>query len=293
MQELQYINLAGEAVTFGSRPPFVFCGVTGTGNANIERRTLRGSMQNGERTVSLLRQGRLLNVTFHLFTYGRDDLYRERGLLANVLSAEKGFRRDTGERARIIYRNNHGRWWTWAVPASLPQWDRRIQNIHPSLKVAFDCDSPYWFSMEESSGGFEAAAEEGFTLPFSFPIRFGSRSLELRLVNRGHSPAPVKMTVYGEGEKPTIINHTTGARLRFTSPLPQGAVLEINTDPEDLSVMLAEGGERRNAYGYLDAATPISGFSLAPGENLIAYEAGGAGARTSVFVTWRDRFEGV
>ena len=97
----------------------------------------------------------------------------------------------------------------------------------------------------------------------------------------------------GKGEKPAIFNRTTGKRIRLVSPLPQGAELSIDTDPDDLSVRMELNGETANAYGLLDVTTPLSDFSLAVGENEIAYEAGGPSAETTVALRWYSRFEGV
>ncbi len=292
MQELTYVNLAGEAVTFGGFPPFVLESVKGTEAAGVDRKTLKAAFQDGARTVSALREDRSVDVTFHLLTYGRSELYRERARLSSVLSVGKGFDRDRGERARIIYQNDYGTWWTWALPGKMPAWPKRIQDIHASVKVSFDCDSPYWFAMEENSGSFESS-NEGLKLPFAFPVQFGARNREAALINNGHAPAPLRIAVYGEGEKPTLNNLTTGAQIILVEPIPQGAVLHISTDPEDLYVQLETEEGISNAYGFLDVTTPISDFFLAPGVNQIAYEATGPEAKTRVALSWRDRLEGV
>lgn len=292
MQELRYINLAGESVTFGASPPYILAHIEGTQGTSIDRKTVRGARQHGAQTTMALRSDRKLSLTINLFTLGRSEMYREREALCSLLSASKAFDEDSGQRARVVYTNNLGSWWTWAMPTGAPAWADRVKDIHPALKLGFECDSPYWFSMEESKGGFDVATE-GFHFPLRFPLRFSSRSLSAILVCAGHTPTPVMITVQGEGEKPALINRTTGKELRLTTPIQQGSTLRISTDEDDLYVLLEKDGVQTNAYGLLDVTTPLSGFLLAPGENEIVYEAGGASAKTAITLRWHDRFEGV
>ena len=292
MQLLTYINLASQQIIFGNTPPLILATVQGTESTSVARKTLKGAMQDGERTVSMLRDNRLIDVTFSLITGDRRDLYRQRARLSEVLGPDRGFNRDTGERGRLIYQNNFGRWWTWAVPSRPPRWPRRLQDLHANIKTSFECDSPYWFSTSDNSTAFVNYSAD-FSMPVKFPERFGVRALEAALINYGQSNTPVKITVNGEGERLSIINRTTGARISFTTPLPKGDLLELNTDPEDLYVLITDNAGQRNAYGYLDVTTPITGFYLAPGENRIEYESGDATSRTRVSMTWLDRFEGL
>lgn len=293
MQLLTYTNLAGESIHFGGSPPFVLDHIEGTEGTDISRKTFKGANQDGEQTESAIRTDRKIDVTFNLMTYGRSDMYRTRAdLLCSVAGAEKAFDRNTGEKARLTYQNDFGTWWTWAVPKGAPKFSKRIQSIHPKLKMSFDCDSPYWFAMEEEKGGFDVAATS-FHFPMRFPIRFGARETRATLINSGHARAPVRIVIRGEGEKPSVINRTTGRAITLTSPLGTGAILRINTDPTDLYVRMEADGVTVNAYGLLDATTPLSDFYLAPGPNVIEYQAGGAAAKTAISLYWRNRYEGV
>jgi hypothetical protein len=293
MQLLTYHNLAGESVLFGAAPPFVLAHIDGTGNTSIERKTFRGANQDGQLTESVLRADRKVDITINIMTFGRSDMYRTRSdELCGALGAGKAFDRITGARARLEYQNDHGKWWTWAIPQGAPKFSKRAQNVHPDIKISFECDTPYWFSMDEKAAGFETSTIT-FRLPFRFPLRFGSRATEAVVMNSGHAPAPVRIEMHGEGEHPSIVNKTTGHRIALTSPLPAGAILRINTDPADLYVRMEADGAVTNAYGLLDVTTPVSEFLLVPGSNMIGYEPGGASSRTGIALHWHDRFEGV
>ena len=292
MQELIYTNLQGESACFGAAPPWILASLKGTESSDFTRKTVKGALQHGEQTASLLRQDRRLELTLNLFTFSRGDMYRQREALCGILSAEKAFDPVTGDRAKVVYHNDHGIWWTWAMPSGAPKWGKRIQNIQPSLKLSFDCDSPYWFSMEEQKGSFDIS-EDGFRFPIRFPVRFASRALDASMVNGGQAPAPLYIEILGQGEKPSLINQTTGKKLRLVSPLPVGTMLKISTDPDALYVRMVTEGVESNAFGLLDVTTPLTDFMLVPGVNVIAYDAGGAMAKTAIGMRWQDRFEGV
>ncbi len=292
MQIVTYENLLGESVVFGAAPPYVLAHVEGTESADVDRKTMKGALQHGETTESVLRQDRALELTINLITLSRVEMYHTRAQLCSALGAESAFDPQTGQRARIVYRNDFGQWWTWAVPRGAPKFQKRIQDIHPSMKITFDCDSPFWFSMKENHGGF-SVGDVPFRMPLRFPLRFAAREAEVRLQNSGHVRTPVRIIAKGEGEKPSIVNQTTGKRISFIAPLPEGTEMEINTDPSDLFVRLRHNGTESNAFGYLEVSTPLTEFYLAPGPNLVAYESGSASQKTAVDIYWRDRFEGV
>ena len=292
MQLITYTNLQGESVTFGASPPWILGHVNGTESADFARKTIKGVQQHGERTDSLLRQDRKLDLTVTLYTLGRTEMYKQRERLCGLLSAGKAFDSETGERAKLTYENGYGKWWTWAVPDKIPQWTKRIKDIHPALKLSFHCDSPYWFTMEEKQGDFEQG-EFAFELPFEFPIEFSARDSEGIFLNAGQAPTPVLIEMEGRGEVISIVNRTTGKAITLSSPVPSGALLRISTDPDDLYVRIIVNGEEMNAFGLLDPASTVAAFEFVPGENVITYESASASTETNVRITWHDRFEGV
>ena len=116
----------------------------------------------------------------------------------------------------------------------------------------------------------------------------------MRVTNEGSAFAPCVVTVEGSGETPALVNRTTGAALRLTSPLPYGERLTIRTDPAALAVTLTrEDGSAENAFGYLDPLSSVAAFGLRPGENDIEYVPTGDRSRSVIRVRWYDTFEGV
>jgi hypothetical protein len=135
---------------------------------------------------------------------------------------------------------------------------------------------------------------DGFSLPFSFPISFGTRDYSREAVNTGHVDAPAQIWIECKGEIPRLVNRSTGKSLALSSAVPEGYTLYINTDPARLEATLTDpNGAVTGAFGRLSLDTPMADFVLRPGLNTLVYEAGGAGAQSGIRVRWRAAYEGV
>lgn len=291
MQKLTYTNILGESLVFYRDPPFIFRSIKGTGHAGLVVSTLQGVYQSGDSTVSLRRQHREVDLTFSIAATNLEALYTHRRQLCGVLAAWKAF--DGSRRARIIYENDSGRWWTWAIPEVGPNFESRIASYHLDIPITFRCESPYWYDMAKSNVVL-AYSGAGFSLPFTFPISFGSRDFSRTAENVGHVPAPVEVVIEGQGETPLLINADTGAQLRLTSALPAGHTLTINTDPAQLAATVRDdGGSDESAFGLLAIDSPLTVFTLRPGLNKLVYEPGGGAALSRITVSWYAQYEGV
>ena len=291
MQKLTYINLLNESAVFQGAAPFVFCEISGTGPVDIDTEQIRGAYQHGATLAGWRRDARDVTVTMHIQGTDRASLYRNRVILSGLLSMERAM--NGADRARIIYENDYGRWWTWAVPAHEVDWGSRAGNYALKTKVRFVCESPFWHSMAQTGIRFTYGAS-AFRLPFRFPIRLGTVGYKAVADNAGQVPAPVEIWIHGAGEKPGLSNLTTGAQLRLTAPLPTGSVLYLNTDPNQLTAtMTSAAGESGNAFGLVDVTYPLSQFVLRRGQNEIRYEPGGDSHQTVIEAKWYSLYEGV
>jgi hypothetical protein len=290
MQKLIYLNLDGEQIDF-HHAPFVLSKVSGLGLPNLKLETLRGVYQQGDTVAGFRREPRTLDLTFHLMKIDRRMLYSARMYLLSLLSPDKAVRGD--QRATLIYENDYGRFITPAIPDNGMDAKSRILNTQANLKLSFRCESPYWYDDAVSSVEF-AYESGGLTLPFSLPISFGLRDYTKTAVNRGHVAAPVEVTIQCKGETPCLYNRTTGKRLSLSAPVPEGYTLILNTDPAKLDAHMTDAsGVEQRAFGRLALETPLADFYLAPGENELIYEPGGASAQSNIVVTWRNAYEGV
>ena len=290
MQKLIYQNILGQQAVF-FHAPFILCKVRGVGMSDVKATAVSGAYQQGESIVGLRREGRKVKLALHLMASDRTEMYRLRSGLLETLSADRAF--DGTNRAKLIYENDAGRRWTWAAPESGLDWGNRKQNVHPSLTLTFRCESPFWYAMTPNETSFRAR-ENGLTLPAVFPFRLGSKVFSQTARNNGQSDAPVVATIKGCGEQPALVNDRTGAELRLVSPLPEGDVLTVNTDPAELGVTVThEDGTVENGFGLLSPESSVAAFVLKPGDNTLRYVPQGDASHTVIEVSWFERFEGV
>lgn len=290
VQKLIYQNLLGQQVVF-CHAPYVLCKLRGVGLNGLDVTAVNGAYQQGESITLLRRKGRKVKLTLHLMASSRDEMYRLRSELLGVLRPELAF--DGTNRARLIYENDYGRRWTWAAPESGLDWGDRKQDVHPSLTLNFRCESPYWFGIGRNETTFRAR-ENGLTLPMKFPFKLGSKVFGRTAVNRGQSDTPVLVEIMGCGEKPRLVNDSTGREIALVNPLFSGEALTVNTDPAELSVLVTrEDGSVESGYGLLEPTSSVAGFMLRPGENALRYVPDGENSASVIRVSWYDRYEGV
>lgn len=293
MQTIEYVNLLGERAVFGSGPPFVLKNVKGTEPTANLRTNITALKQDGESLYSLRKRHREVDITFLVHGRDRADMYHKRRELCGVLARQKAYNDKTRESAKLFYENDSGKWWTPAVPEAGLDFTRRMKHFNYDIPLTFYCPSAYWISQAQSSVVL-AFSGEGFSFPFAFPIHFGSREFVKEAWNQGQGDAPVEIEIIGMGETPVRLNHTTGARIALTQPLPQGRILKINTAPEKLSVTITDAdGVTVNAFGVLDPESSLTDFTLRPGRNELEYTPGGTAAQSRITVKWYTLFEGV
>lgn len=289
MQKLTYQNIRGHSIEFMHRP-YVLCTLRGIGFPDVDMTTATGAYQQGESILALRREPRNVKLTFHLMAASRENMYKHRTDLSGILSPALAF--DGVNRAKIIYENDYGTWWTWAIPEKGLDWGERIQDNHIKITLNFACESPYWFG--DRNAAIFRATQGGFRLPFSMPIVLGSSTFEIRATNNGHAEATPTVTIYGSGDTPQLFNRTTGAVLGLTSPLPQGDILTIATDPSNLSATVQHpSGIVENAFGLLDPKASIAAFTLRAGENRLEYISDTDSRQTEIRIEWFDCYEGV
>jgi hypothetical protein len=294
MQRVTYINIRGESVVFAGEPPFILYSIRGTGPVETTFLTSRGVYQHGDTTQGFRKEPRYVELKIHIDGLDKAGMYQRRVQLSGILSTLKGFDPITKRRGRLIYENDFGRWWIWAIPESGPVFENKIAHFATDIPVTFKCDDPFWRTMGQSTV-LMAYSGGGFHFPIKFPVSFGTRKFAVTAVNAGHVDAPVHVDIYGSGEMPQLVNHTTGQILQLSRLLAENEVLSIDTDPSSLTVTVTntETGEVESAWGYLTADSELSAFSLRPGDNALEYVPSTGGARSRVEVAWYGRLEGV
>lgn len=297
MQRLTYVNTLGEELRMSDDSAFILAHIEGTGAverkiSSIDAVDVAGSYITGARRVS-----REVRATISLQGKSRKDLYRLRTELCALLSLDKVFNEDADGNnvlgSKIIYENDYGKWQTLAMIEDDVDFTKRIKDWQKDVKLVFACPDSYWYALGEQSVRIEFS-DSAFTLPFDFPISFGTREFEAVANNDGAIKTSAIIEIYGQGETPELINQRSGKRIKLTEPVPVGSVLTINTDERELSARIRNAkGVEQSAFGMLDPQHPISQWQLLPGENIIVYEPGAEAALTKIVVRWRSRYEGV
>jgi len=246
--------------------------------------------QHGETPSGYQLDVRRVDLSFHIQGRSRADLYQKRTRLMAALAMPVAF--DGSRLARLVYQNDSGSWWAHAVPDG-PDPNVRLQNWLLSAKLGFRCPDPYWRADTSGALTLEMSGE-AFTLPFGFPIRFGTRGFFGTAINGGQVAAPALIEVAGSGETPTLINHTTGVRITVARAVAHGDLLVIDTDPGALSVAIRTAkGERIPAHGYLTLDSSLTDFTLRPGANRLEYKPSVPSVASRVRFRWTPRMEGV
>lgn len=292
MQKVTYVNLYGEKIEFAGGPPLLLRSVSGFSRPDASIVRTQGAYQAGETFSRLQLPARSVEVAFDVPpAASREALYRERMRMERVLAGGRCLR--DGETGLLLYENDAGKWQTGAVPDGTITYGRRVQNALVGGKVRFLCPDAYLQDWNEQSAQMRMG-HSGLVLPTTLPVSLGSRRFSASLVNGGTADAPVIVTIYGTGETPSLVNHTTGAVIAVEKPVASGERLVVDTDPRALSCVLHKAdGTQEDAFGYLDASAAVSAFSLAPGVNEVEYAPGVASADSRVEISWRARYDGV
>lgn len=292
MQRITYTNAYGESLVFGGELPVLLRSVSGFGRPDGKIVKTQGAYQAGEMFSRVQIPARYIAVQFDVPPLeSREALYRLRMRMERILSAGRSAR--GGEMGTIVYENDAGAWVTRAVPEGTIAYGKRFRDGMATSKLTFYCPDAYLKSQEISLAQMRMG-EGGFSLPAKLPVRLGARRFRAELVNSGTADAPMEITIYGTGETPALVNHTTGARLVISRVIANGEKLVVHTDPQALRCELhAADGSVEDAFGYLDPSIAVSAFLLVPGSNELEYAPSVASGGSRVEIRWRSTFEGV
>lgn len=252
----------------------------------------QGAYQAGAMLQRLQLPVRTVQVQFDVLPQeSREALYEQRLRIERVLASGRCMK--DGKVGVLVYENDAGKWQTDAVPDGTITYGKRFRNAMAANKVSFLCPSPYLLSAQEQTSQMRMG-QDGLSLPTALPIRLGSRRFRASLQNSGTADAPMTITIYGTGETPSIVNHTTGAQIIVSQVIVTGERLVIHTDPQALSCELHKAdGTVEDAFGYLDPSVAVSAFVLVPGVNDVEYKPSVASTGSRVEIAWRSYYEGV
>ncbi len=292
MQKLIYVPPGSEYgdssnVVLQLAPPYILSALSGTGGADIDitARALPGF--SGEYVESVRAESRIVPCTIHIEGKTREEMYRERFRLVQLLKPSE-------TAGHLYYSNDYITLRTQAIPQKSPEFTARIRNYNKA-EIKFYCPSPFWESVDENSGGV-AYVDAGFEFPLEIDemegVIFGTLLPYAFFENEGSLNAPVRIEIKGPATNPTIQNTTTGEKITLDREVLFGETLVISTRRGDIFVrIIHEGGTTEDAFHYI---TPDSEFfQLIPGKNQIDYYTDNESEPTEVTIYYRRLFAGV
>ena len=292
MQKITYVNAYGEAIVFSGENPVLLRSVSGLSRPEALISSVQGAYQHGAVISRMQLPMRSVEVRFDILPQeSREAFYAQRMRIERVLASSRAMRE--GMTGVLVYENDAGRWQADAVPEGSIAYGRRTGNAAADNRIGFICPNPYFFGSEAESVQLRMGSG-GLSLPSALPLRLGSRRFDAEIVNRGTADAPVTITVFGTGEMPTVINHTTGAKITVSRQVATGEKLVICTQPNALScTLIRKDGTKEDAFAYLDPSSAVSAFALIPGTNAVEYVPGAASTQSRGEIAWRNCYEGV
>ena len=251
----------------------------------IDHQLSKAPYQDGKTYIDTLFDPRILTVEFLIKGDNRQEVFDRR------LTVTKQFNPKLGV-GKIIWEQEDGTTYHLdCIPYTPIFPDGQAQNKwYQVVIVQFLAPDPFWYDptqIQQIMVGFSG----GFSLPFSFPINFGTVGTQIDVSNSGNVSTPVIIYLYGEVVDPVITNTTTGEAITISQTVSDGDILIINTAFGEKSSLLLSGGVYTNAFEYID---PDSTFwKLEPGSNTISYSVTSEGANAACRVYYFHRYSGV
>lgn len=180
---------------------------------------------------------------------------------------------------------------------SLPQGFENNNNAWQKGLLQFSCDDPFIYSNDEQKvdvavwiGAFEfplEIVEEGIEMGYR------SQSLITNVRNDGDNDTGmiIRFKALASVSKPSLININTYETLKLNFDMIGGDVIEISTYVGKKSVTLIRNEEKTNIFNAVDLESTF--LQLAPGDNLIRYDAESGIDNLDVSMTYTNQFVGV
>ncbi|HNZ62769.1 MAG TPA: phage tail family protein [Bacillota bacterium] len=297
MQKIRYINPRGEVVEVSPVvPPYIFESVSGIGAVDVTSNIQTPAGMDGALYYGLRLNDREVTLNLHVYGDERRSMYENRSKLIRILGSALN---RSGEKGKLFYENDYGRWWIPAVVRQGPRENgRRLRNYFP-MQIVFYCPDPAWRT-ETATVNRLAYLSGGFKFPLNIPavnqltpgIRFGSRGYVATIVNDGDVQAPIHVEITGTATRPRIELVKTGEFLAVNRELAAGDRLTISTERgAKLATIVRATGTIENAVGAIDPQS--TWFQLQPGPNELSYSSGDDTTTATVIIRTFSRFGGV
>lgn len=285
MYKFTFTNGRGQSIEIGNTPPFVLEEVEGIAGVGSETQLEKAPFQDGASYLDSLMDIREITIVAQIRANG--DMESRRSEMLRIINPKTGL-------GKLTFENNGIKRVIDCVVSVAPVMpDNKSNRLRNWQRVQFQFMAPDpYFKDSEAMKFVLASFVGGFTIPFSFPISFGSVGQTLNLDVDSDVDTPILIRMNGELINPTIVNVTTGKFIRVVQTIPDGSTLEIDTAFGQKRVEIIDSlGNRTNAFHYLDPLSSL--FVLEPGENTLTYTATSQGVNASADIAYFNRYMGV
>lgn len=299
------ISPDGRAFVLGDGAARAVLSVGGRGAPPVEYHTVRGYRQPSETVVGWTLRPRALSVTIAWAVGDRGEYWAARAQLLDVLRPNQGgplrlrhIRPDGTQREIEVY------------PDSVPVFDDESAWETLEERLSFTCYDPTFYDPTPRTLTFQAAPQSQLVFPITFPLAFGDADRlgdEVSVTYEGNWPAWPVIQAQGPYTSLTVINKTTGARVKLGQPLGAGQTRTLDLTPGRQTLTDEAGGSRFDELVLPDS--DLTAFNLRPagqpwgdspyegvpgGVNVLRVEAAGQVAgQTHVTITYYPRYLGV
>lgn len=282
MRRLTYENSRGENIVF-YLSPLVINSLTGIGEVEATLQSRSAPYQDGDNYIDTLLEPRYIDMEATITRTNLKEIKEYRSYINRVCNPKLGI-------GKIILELDGDTKEIEAVLDGTPTFPERGQEVWQQFSVSWKCPDPYWRDIQETSRALQAYVGT-FTMPFSFPVQFGTQGDSIIIENEGDTSAPVQVSMQGPLDRPMLENRTTGEYMRLNTNIHTDEILFIDTTFNNKRVEIYHGNQIIKAMGYFDHNGDF--MQLVPGENELRYTAY-SGVRDSVAsITWANRYVGI
>lgn len=234
--------------------------VGGRGAPPLTYHTVRGYRQHSATVVGWTLEPRTLTVTLAWAVTSRADYWAARAELMRVLRPNQG-----GPLRLRHVRSDGTQREIEAYPDSTPVFDDESAWETVEERLTFTCYDPTFYDPVPRTVTFTAALQDRLTFPLAFPISFGDANRlgdEVSLTYEGDWPAWPRLQAVGPYTTLTILNKTTGARIKLGQPLAAGQTRTLDLTPGRQLITDGDGVSRFDELVLPDS--DLAAFNLRP-----------------------------
>lgn len=276
-------------IVFQNAAPYILAKLEGTGGVDANLQTTKAPGQDGSTIHDVTLENRAVGIEGYVSGTDRENMYKRRMQLASILNPKLGA-------GALTYQNDYGTKVIHAVPEESPVFAERISN-YQKFSVTMICPQPFW--LDEYGSKEEIALWIG-NLEFEIEIpeeglEMGYRESNLIVNVNNHGDVEcgmrIEFTALASVENPSLYNIYTQELIKVKQTLQAGDKLIINTAFGNKRVELLRGGVKTNVFNYIDLDSTF--LQLAPGDNLLRYDAESGIENLDVAIYYRPQYVGV